>query len=203
MPSDMIRGFDRDTGWLATGVLGTVIFAALVLAVQEHNPRKVTPTEEAAQAGSNLSLKARAVTAGSVVGKSSNGKTAPEEGSGTDHEFGNTSPLDDPSSQIEFSPTTTTPVLVLPPLNRNDEQTNVNSGITASRQNPARAIGPKARNARNRPSVASRYVGVKRRLIELWHKSLAQSETSRSWTAFSKLNSGLKKKTAYTAATRD
>jgi hypothetical protein len=200
--SDMIKGFNRDTGWLATGVLGTVIFAALVLAVQEHNPWKVTPTEEAAQAGSDLLLNARAVTAGSVVGKSSNGKTAPEEGSGTDHEFGKTSPLADPSSQIESAWTATTLVPVLPPLNRNGAQTNFDSGIAASRQDSARAIGPKARNARNRPSVASSYVGVKRRLIELWHQWLERSET-RSWTVFSKLNSGLKKKTAYTAATRD
>ena len=203
MPSDMIKGFNRDTGWLATGVLGTVIFAALMLAVQEHNPRKVTSTEEAAPAGSELLLKTSAVTAGSVVGKNSNGKTAPEEGNGTDHEFGKTSPLDDPSSQIEFAQTTTTPVLVLPPLKRNARQTNLESGITASRQDCARAMGLKARNAINRPPVASRYVGVKRRLIELWHKSLGQSEILRSWTAFSKLNSGLKKKTAYTAATRD
>src|SRR5580700_9657511 len=36
--SDVIRRFNRDTVWLATGVLGTVIFAALVLAVQEHQP---------------------------------------------------------------------------------------------------------------------------------------------------------------------
>ena len=38
MTSDVIRGFNRDTAWLATGVLGAVIFAALVLAVQEHQP---------------------------------------------------------------------------------------------------------------------------------------------------------------------
>jgi hypothetical protein len=49
--------------------------------------------------------------------------------------------------------------------------------------------------------VASRYVGVKRRLIELWHQSLAQNEKSRSWTAFSNLKTGATKKAAYTAAT--
>ena len=32
----MMRGFNRDTVWLATGVLGAVVFAALVLVVQEH-----------------------------------------------------------------------------------------------------------------------------------------------------------------------
>jgi hypothetical protein len=44
---------------------------------------------------------------------------------------------------------------------------------------------------------------VKKRLIELWHQSLAITEKSRSWTAFSNLNRGVSKKAAYTAATRD
>ena len=70
-------------------------------------------------------------------------------------------------------------------------------GIRDSTQAPS----PKIRNVRNRSSLASRFIGVKRRLIELWHQSM-RGET-RSWTAFSKLNSGVKKKTAYTAATRD
>jgi hypothetical protein len=58
-----------------------------------------------------------------------------------------------------------------------------------------------ARNARNRSSVASRSIDVKRRLVEIWHQSLAQSEKSRSWTGFSKLKRGVNKKAAYTAAT--
>ena len=47
--SDMIRRFNRDTWWVATGVLGTVIFAALVLAVlvQERHPKRHDLTQEA------------------------------------------------------------------------------------------------------------------------------------------------------------
>ena len=47
--NDVIRRFNRDTGWLATGVLGAVVFAALVLAVlvQERHPKAVDLTEEA------------------------------------------------------------------------------------------------------------------------------------------------------------
>jgi hypothetical protein len=71
------------------------------------------------------------------------------------------------------------------------------------RQDSTKAPAPKSRNARNKSSAASRSIDVKRRLIELWHQSLAKTEKSRSWTAFSKLNSGVKKKAAYTAATRD
>jgi hypothetical protein len=64
-----------------------------------------------------------------------------------------------------------------------------------------RAIGQKARNASNRSSVASRSVDVKRQLLELWHRSLAKSEKSGNWTAFSNLNRGAKKKAAYIAET--
>jgi hypothetical protein len=159
--SDTISRFNRDTVWLATGVLGTVIFAALVLAVQEHQPN-------AAQVERDLLLNANPPTVASVVAKT--------------------------------EPAASTPVLAsTPEVNRNDPQTNPDAGLLARRQDSARAIGPKARNPSNRSSVAFRYVGAKKRLIELWHESLARSEKSRSWTAFSNLTSGAKKKAAYTA----
>ena len=96
MTSDVIRGFNRDTAWLATGVLGAIIFAALVLAVQEHHPTKVNPTEEAVQAGSDRLPNANFVTLESVVAKSSNDKMASGEGNGVDHAFNKTSLQDDP-----------------------------------------------------------------------------------------------------------
>jgi hypothetical protein len=40
--------------WLATGVLSTVAFAAVVLAIQDHYSMKVNSTEEAGPAGSVL-----------------------------------------------------------------------------------------------------------------------------------------------------
>jgi hypothetical protein len=39
--SDVIRSFNRDTLWLAVGVLGSVVFAALVLVVLEHQSKAV------------------------------------------------------------------------------------------------------------------------------------------------------------------
>jgi hypothetical protein len=157
--SDVIRRFNRDTVWLATGVLGTVIFAALVLAVQEHQP-------SATQVERDLLLNANPPSVASVIAKT--------------------------------EPAASTPVLASPPENRNHAQANPDAGPLTDRQDSARAIGPKARNASNRSSAASRSSDVKRRLIELWHQSLAKSE-SRSWTAFSNLTSGAKKKAAYTA----
>jgi hypothetical protein len=188
----MISRFNRDTVWLATGVLGTVIFAAVMVAVQECQ-RKATEAER------DLLLNANPATVAGVVANTSNadGKMTPGPRSSVDHAFTETPPQEIPSSQME--PAASTPVLALTPENRNDAQANPDSGTLALPKDSARAIGPKARNASNRSSVASRSGDVKRRLIELWHESLARSEKSRSWTAFSNLTSGAKKKAAYTA----
>jgi hypothetical protein len=135
--SGMIRRFNRDTVWLATGVLGIVIFAAVMVAVQECQ-RKATEAER------DLLLNANPATVASVIAKT--------------------------------EPAASTPVLALIPENRNDAQGNPDAGPLADRQDSARAIGPKARNVRNRSSVASRSGDVKRRLLELWHQSLAKGE---------------------------
>ena len=198
----MIRGFNRDTGWLATGVLGTVIFAALVLAVQEHHPMKVNPTEEAIQAGSDLSLYANDVTVGSVVSNRSIGKMASGEGNGVDHACNKASPQDDPTSQMKPTATAPTPFFAFTPAKGpNGAMAIPDSGTSALRHDSTRSIGPEARNARNRSSVPSRSIDVKRRLIQLWHQSLAKIDKSRSWTAFSNLKRGASKKAAYTSAT--
>jgi hypothetical protein len=62
--SDIIKGFNRDTVWLATGVLGSLVFAALMLAVQEYHPTNVHPTGESVQAGIDRSLNANFVIVG-------------------------------------------------------------------------------------------------------------------------------------------
>jgi len=119
-----------------------------------------------------------------------------------DHAFNKTSPQDDPSSQIEPAGMAPAPVFAFTPeINRDDTQVKTGSGTPLHRQDFARAIGQKVRNVSDRSSAASRNIDVKRRLIELWHQSLAISEKPRSWTAFSHLNRGESKKAAYTAET--
>src|SRR5580704_87937 len=56
--NDVIRKFDRETRCVATGILGAVVFAGLMLAfmVQERYPNAVDSPEEAVQAGGNLLL---------------------------------------------------------------------------------------------------------------------------------------------------
>jgi hypothetical protein len=91
MMRDMISRFNRDTVWLATGLLGVVIFAAVVLAVQECQPK-------APQNERGLSLNVIPAGARSVLAKSfsSTGKMTPEQGSGDDHTFTETALLEAP-----------------------------------------------------------------------------------------------------------
>ena len=184
--SGMIRRFNRDTVWLATGVLGTVIFAAVMVAVQECQ-RKATEAER------DLLLNANPATVASMIAQSSNsnGKMTSGPGSSIDPTFAEPPLHEIPSSEME--PAATSPMSA--PASAPQENRD------ASRQDSTQAPAPKIRNVRNRSSLASRFIGVKRRLIELWHQSLAKSEKSRSWTAFSNLTSGAKKKAAYTAET--
>ena len=187
MTGDVIKAYNRDTGWLATGVLGAVVLAALTLAVEERRPK-------ATQAERDLLPNAYSATVESVVARSShsNGKMTSEPASSIDPTFTKPPLQEIPSSEME--PAATSPISA--------PAFTFQKNRDAPRQDSTQAPAPKIRNVRNRSSLASSFIGVRKRLIELWHQSMAGSE-ARSWTAFSKLNSAVKKKTAYTAATRD
>ena len=121
MTGDVIKGYNRDTAWLASGVLGAVVLAALMLAVQERQPK-------ATQVERDLLPNAKTATVESVVAKSynSNGKMTPGPGSSVDLASTETSLQETPSSQTE--PAASTPVLALTPeTNRNDAQANPDS----------------------------------------------------------------------------
>jgi hypothetical protein len=203
--SDMIRRFNRDTWRLATGVLGAVVFAALVLAIQERHPKADDLTEEPRQTEGDLSLNpnpATRFTAVGVNGKSSTGKMISGQATSVDHAFTEISPKENPSSQMEAAASTPTPVLAFTPeINRHDVQANAGSWTPAHRQDSGRVIGLKVPGARSRSSVRPRFVDVQTRLIALWHQSLARSEKSRSWTLFSNSNKGDRKNVSYTAET--
>jgi hypothetical protein len=159
--------FNRDTGWLATGLVGTVVFAAIVLAVQEHQPKaNPAPSDPAPLVG--------------VVAASSspNAELPPTQDSGVDRQPVKTS-LDEKASSSQYESAVPASGLAHRPEGRHHEH----------RQD----------STRNRSSVVFSTADVKRRLIELWHQSLAKNEKSRSWTAFSHLNRGAHKKAAYTA----
>ena len=204
--SDMIRRFNRDTRWVAAAVLGVVIFAAVVLAVQvqERRHKRHDPTQEARQVESDLSLNPNPATRFTGVALNGNGSVARITSGQTCSPAypPEIYPKAIPSGPTEAAASSPAPVLPsTPEINHFNAQTKTSfSWSPVSGQDSVRVIRPKIRKVRDR---SSRYVGVKRRLIELWHESLAKSEKSRSWTAFSNLDRGTRKKAAYTAKMND
>jgi hypothetical protein len=180
--SDIIRRFNRDTAWVATGVLGVVILAALLLAVQERHPSAAA----AIHSGNDLFLNVNSATMGGVIANSSSGKMTSEPENG---------------GSAETPPEETAMIASPPEMNHQDAQQTTASWAPQMSQNIVRGIRPKVRKLRDRFSSAIRTVDVKKRLIALWHQSLAESAKSRSWTAFSSLSGGIRKKAAYTAET--
>jgi hypothetical protein len=187
---DVIRRFNRDTRCVATGVLGTVVFAGLMLAflVQERYPLSLN---------TNVATLAENVV---LTGKSSTEKMISGQASSVDQAFTEIFPKENPSSQMEAAASTLTPVLAFTPqINRHDVQATADLWTLEHRQDAGRVIGLNVPRRRSRSSVRPRFVDVKMRLIELWHQSLARSERSRSWTPFSSSNKGDRKKISYTA----
>ncbi len=199
----MIRRFNRDTGWLATGVLGTVAFAALLLAVQERHPKANDLTERRQAEGDPL-LNPNPATRFAVVslnGKSSTGKIIAGKASSVDYAITQISPKENPSSQVEAAAPTPTPIFAFTSeINQHDMQANAGSWTPAHRHESGRVIELKLHRASSRSSVRPRSVDVKMRLIALWHQSLARREKSHSWIPFSTWNAGDRKKVSYTRA---
>jgi hypothetical protein len=196
--SETIRRFNRDTRWLAMGVLSVLVCAVFLLAVlvQERKPK--ASDLRMVNANSSNGFK---VTG--LKGKSSGDKTTSGQASSLDQARTEISPEKNSSPQMEAAVSTPTPALgFAPEISHTKARLNTFSWMPVIRQT-ARVIGPKIRNVNSRSSVGFGTANVKRRLIELWHKSLAQSEKSRSWTAFSNLNKGSRGKAPYTAAKRD
>jgi hypothetical protein len=167
--------FNRDTGWLATGLVGTVVFAAIVLAVQEHRPNAKPAESDPAP----LAI---------ATSSSPNGELTLTQDSSVNRALVKTS-LEEKGSSSRNESAIPASGLAFRPEERPQEH----------RQDSTRLKGSRTPNERNRSSVALSTAEVKRRLIELWHQSLAKNEKSRSWTAFSHLNRGAHKKAAYTA----
>ena len=202
--NDVIRLFDRDTKWLATQVLGAMVFAALVFAVvvQEPHPKAADLPEGAVQTRGDLLVNTTSLS--KVVGL--NGKSTDEitsgPGTSVDQGFTVLSPQENPFPRTETAASTQTPVDA-PILEKDhpDVQANASSWFPAHRQDPGREIRPKIHVLRSRSSPRLKFVDVKTRLIALWHQSLARSEKSRTWTAFSNSNKGERRKVGYSAET--
>jgi hypothetical protein len=194
--NDVIRRFNRDTKWLATGVLGAVVSAALMLAVlvQDRHPRAVDLTEEAVQAGGDLVPNANSATLFKDVGlkgKKSTGEITSGQANSVDHAFAEISPTENPSSQMEAAASTLTAVVASnPEMNHTKALANANTWFPADRRHSMRVIRPKVPNVKYRSSLGLTFVDVKMRLIALWHKALMRSEKSRISTISLNWNRG-------------
>jgi hypothetical protein len=108
---DTIRRFNRDTFWLAVGVLGTVIFAALVLAAREQQPN-------ATQGGRDFLLNANPARVSSVIAirSKSESEMSSESEDGVDYEFADNRLREIGSQQVEPTPSTPAAALASTPL---------------------------------------------------------------------------------------
>jgi hypothetical protein len=200
--NDVVRRFNRDTASLAVWLLAGLIFAALVFAVliPEPHSRMTGLQGRASQAESAPSLPADAAKLKVV---DSNVKRSANQ-----VPLGTLTHVDQRSAENSFKESraqteaaagsTPAPLLVLPEPRPSIATANVSSWSPPQPKQSANAIRGKAPYRRGISSGAPRDIDVKKRLIQLWHQSLARTEKekARSWAMFSKLET--KKKAAFT-----
>ena len=173
---NVMRRFNRNTMVVATGLLGTVIFAALVLAVQEHHLLPAEVAEKAMQTSGEVLPDANPVELSEVAGLS--GK--------------NTDKMSSEQATSFYDGFT-------PEINHPNLQANVSSWSPAQRHDLARVIRPAIANVRHWLSTRLRFAAVKMWFLALWHHGLQRAEKSRSWTQLWNSNKERRKKVGYTA----
>jgi hypothetical protein len=175
---NVMRRFNRDTMVVATGLLGTVIFAALVLAVQEDHPLPAEVAKKAMQTSGEVLPNASRVELPEVVGLSgkSTDKMSSEQTTSFDDGF-------------------------TPEINHAGPQANASSWSPAQRHDSARVLRPIIADIRHRSSTRLRFADLKMWFLALWHHGLQRAEKSRSWTKLWNSNKERKKKVGYTAKT--
>src|ERR1700730_7399449 len=172
-----IKSFNRNTTWVAAGLLGSVVFAALMVALQERHAQADDITQEARQTTGYLLANANAAAISKAVG--SDEKSTGEIAAG--------------------QPTSDGRELTIE-RNQPDGQANATSWSPAQRLDSAPVIHTKTPKTRIWSSAHPRYVDVKTRLLALWHQSLRR-EKSRGWTLLLNSNKWQRKNVSYTATT--
>ena len=167
-----IQKFNRNTTWVATGLLGSVIFAALIIALQDRQQESDDLANKARQSGVDFSPRTGGVAMIDLTPiEKSDAETISEQP--TKLSRGSTQVMNQP----EMEPDVTS-----------QSQVSGDSG---------RSINERSHQGRPQPSGRSTYVGAKARLIALWHQYLRRPK-SPGWTLS---NEWRKKKISYTAAT--
>src|ERR1700726_4378389 len=150
----MIRKFNRSTTWVASGLLGSVIFAALMVAFQERNSE---------QAGSDVSQ----------------AKQVGDAEISTDHPANLPLVANVPENTANVVPG---PIKSddqgLASIGKDDpaERANAIGWSPIPRHDLGRRQGATNSKTKSRTSTRPRYVGVQARLLALWHQRLAHDE---------------------------
>jgi hypothetical protein len=184
--NDVLRRYDRQTMWVASGLLICTILAAVVVAVQEqeknaadHEMEENLISDDAAVNANPTALPdVRGVNAESVNSEMSLGQTISVKRTDVVISPGkSSSPLTGPaeSSQIPVSALTSETY-------QPETQADTSPMPSVQRQDTARVIRPSMRNLRHR--LHGRLgLDVKSRLIALWHESFGRSQQPRGWVA--------------------
>jgi hypothetical protein len=165
---EVIRKFDRDTGWVATAVLALVIFGAVGLAMQIKERRPTTTYPDNSLTPSNGLERS---------GGPSSGQTIPVRHDDMDHGLIKTFSEVDPSVEKEAPAPTSTTVSVLT-FTKKQHNRKGNRGSWTLIQQEMRLKIPMAKF---RSSVQPKIVDVKKRLVALWRASLARDEPMSGW----------------------
>ena len=172
--SKAIKRFNRNTTWVATGLLAPVIFAAVMVALQERHAKADDLTKEERQTTGDPLVNANPATISDIVGSNEESTAKIASGHATSVDRGLT-----------------------------PNQPNVLGNVTPSsppeRTDSARVIHTKAPSGRYRSSIRRGIVDVRSRLIALWRQSLR--EKSRGWTPFSNSDKWQRENISYTATT--
>jgi hypothetical protein len=148
-----IQKFNRNTTWVATGLLGSVVFAALMIALQDLQSKS---EDLASQSSVDLSPGPSGVaTTEATPIAISNAEIVSEQ-------------------PAKLGPGST-PVINQPAVKPDLTSQSQVSGASAV------SINEKNQKGRLRSSAHSRYVGAKARLIALWHQHL-RHQKSLGWT---------------------
>ncbi|MBV9643852.1 MAG: hypothetical protein JO334_09800 [Verrucomicrobia bacterium] len=172
----VIKKFNRNTTWVAAGLLGSVIFAALMVALQERHAQADGLRQESGQKTNDLLSKPNPVAISDAAGLN-------ERSTG----------------EITSSQATSVDRNLTPETNPPEMQPNAISWSPTQRSGSARVL-TKNPHVRLRSSLHPRYVDVKTRLIALWHQSLRR-EKSPGWILFSKSNGWQRKNVSDTVTT--
>jgi hypothetical protein len=146
-----IQRFNRNTTWVAMGLLAPVVFAALMVALQDRYQKVDNRTEEPGQ------------TSGDTL-PNTNPAVLSYVASSSEQDIGEIASRQPPNVDSELTPSIS-PLAV---------DSNAASPSPAPQPDPARVVRSKISNVRHRTHVRPRAVNVKMRLIDLWHQSLAR-----------------------------